>query len=47
MIVVLAAMMFGVMTVASCDDILVTAGDCNTACPTEIYNGDFFFVATD
>ena len=41
MMVVLATMMFGVMTVASGDDILVTAGDFNTACPTETYNSDF------
>ena len=38
MMVVLATMMFGVMTVASGDDILVTARDCNTACLTETYN---------
>ena len=33
-----SAPILDMMTVASGDDILVTARDCNTACPTEIYS---------
>ena len=33
-----SAPILDMMTVASGDDILVTAGDCNTACSTEIDN---------